>query len=106
MASDSADIAVDSAILAVLNDMNRQLQLLAQQRGGGEAQVKAELNRNVKELAARVSTLTSLLGQSKIHEVAVTVQGADGAIHDLVSRVIEDVLIRVKQENLLTVTNG
>jgi len=106
MASDNADIAVDNAILAVLNDMNRQLQLLAQQRGGGEAQIKAELNRNVKELVARISTLTSLLGQSKDYRIEVTVQGADGAVHDLVSRVIEDVLVRVKQENLLTVTNG
>jgi molybdenum-dependent DNA-binding transcriptional regulator ModE len=106
MASDNSDIAVDNAILAALNDMNRQLQLLAQQRGGGEAQVKAELNRNIKELVARISTLTSLLGQSKDYRIEVTVAGADGAVHDLVSRVIDDVLVRVKQENLLRVTNG
>jgi len=50
--------------------------------------------------------LTAVLGQEKNYTVEVNVTGADGAIQDLVARVIEEVIIRVKQENLLTITTG
>jgi len=57
-------------------------------------------------LGSRMDALTSMLSQSKEYKVDVTVDGADGAIHDLVSRVLEEVIIRIKQENLLTISDG
>jgi len=36
----------------------------------------------------------------------IQVEGGDRALHDLVNKVIEELLIRVRNENILTITNG
>lgn len=38
--------------------------------------------------------------------VTVRVEGGDRAIQDLVNRVLEEILARVKSENILSVTNA
>lgn len=36
----------------------------------------------------------------------IQVDGGDRAMHDLVNKVIEELLVRVRNENILTITNG
>jgi hypothetical protein len=61
---------------------------------------------SIKELSEKIDTLNGLLSHTGEQKVSVTIENSDGAIHELVSRVVEEVLVRVKQENILRVTNG
>lgn len=94
---------------AVLDALNRIYALMAEsaQSSGAPGESSAtELAVSMKELSEKIDALVSALNRTGEYAVQVTVAGADGAIQDLVSRVIEEVLIRVKQENLLAITNG
>jgi len=100
------DIAIDNAILAQLNDISQQLNVLVSQQQGNKLQILGQLDASLKNLDGRIVALNSMLGQQKDYTVDVSIDGADGAIQDLVSRVLEEVIIRIKQENLLTVADG
>ncbi len=105
MAQENSDIAIDNEILAELTEVNRNLSAIARRQGGADLQIFLELSATVKDLSTKLEVLNRALLSEKQYSVEVKVDGADGAIHDLVSRVMEEVIIRIKQENLLTVTN-
>lgn len=97
------DIEIDLAILDTLKEIKALMTEMAGRKTADLSPLVSELNGRIDGLDGKISELTSMLGKSGEHKVAVSVEGADGAIQDLVSRVIEEVLIRVKQENLLEV---
>ncbi|MBI5178817.1 MAG: hypothetical protein HZA04_06115 [Nitrospinae bacterium] len=45
-------------------------------------------------------------GRARREPLRIQVDGGDRALHDLVNKVIEELLIRVRNENILTITNG
>lgn len=71
-----------------------------------EGGVNQSVESSIKELSEKIDTLNGLLSNGGEQKVSVTIENSDGAIHELVSRVVEEVLLRVKQENILRVTNG
>ncbi len=94
---------------AILDSLERICALMvesAQSSGATGESPTAELAVSMKELSAKIDAFLNVLGQTGEYAVQVNIAGADGAIQDLVSRVIEEVLLRVKQENLLAITNG
>lgn len=100
------DIELDRKKYQTLSAIHGTLEQLSQFARARAASQTGELSSSMDRLSEKIDTLTAVLGQEKNYTVEVNVSGADGAIEDLVARVIEEVMIRVKQENLLTVTTG
>lgn len=100
------DLELDRKIYQTLTAINGTLEQLSQFAREQAAASGGNLSSSLDRLSEKIDTLTAVLGQEKNYTVEVNVTGADGAIQDLVARVIEEVMIRVKQENLLTVTTG
>ena len=70
------------------------------------AGTSGDVDSSIKELIAKLDTLISVLSQEKQGVVSVQVENSEGAIAELVSRVLEEIIIRVRQENILKVLNG
>jgi hypothetical protein len=100
------DLELDRQKLKMLGSIHSSLELLSQFVRAQATLSSSELTNSLNSLSERVETLTNVLGQERNYTVEVNVTGADGAIQDLVGRVIEEVMIRVKQENLLTITTA
>jgi len=100
------DLALDAAMLKHLSEINQHVKLLTASASGGEQDGIDSVNVSIQNLSEKIDTLNNALVQETENRVAVTIQNSDGAIHELVSRVVEEVLVRVKQENILRVTNG
>jgi len=97
------DLELDRQIVARLDSVIVLLSSLPSEMKSADAQ--SQFDASLSRLSEKIDALIAMLGAEKNYTVDVNVSGADGAIHDLVSRVIEEVIVRVKQENLLTVTN-
>ncbi len=104
MPSDS-DIALDIAILETLEEIKAILAELSERNATAASSAQA-LSGVAVILSEKMGLLAEVLGQQKEYTVDVTAEGSDGAINDLVSRVVEEIIIRVKQENYLTITEG
>ena len=65
-----------------------------------------EATPSIKELIAKIDALIAVLSREKTQPISVKVENTDGAIAELVSRVLEEIIIRVRQENILKVLNG
>ncbi|MDH5542996.1 MAG: hypothetical protein OEY64_08550 [Nitrospinota bacterium] len=68
--------------------------------------VPAEAPPSIKELIAKIDALIAVLSREKSQPISVKVENTDGAIAELVSRVLEEIIIRARQENILKVLNG
>jgi hypothetical protein len=79
---------------------------MAGQNNGTERGGDRGVESSILELSEKIETLNGLLSDAGEQKISVTIENSDGAIQDLVSRVVEEVLIRVRQENILRVTNG
>jgi len=99
------DLVLDTAMVTLLSEINQQVKLLTTFASGSGSDGNKGLNVSIQNLSEKIDTLNSSLIQESESRVAVTIENSDGAIHELVSRVVEEVLVRVKQENILRVTN-
>ncbi|GMT42820.1 MAG: hypothetical protein IEMM0002_1231 [bacterium] len=106
MAGYEDDLAADNAVLETLNKINVLLGNAVQSYNNRSEPEKNELVNSITALSEKIETLITALNQTGEYTVEVNVTGADGAIHELVSRVIEEVVIRIRQENLLTITSA
>ncbi len=106
MADHEERLEADRAILLRLSEILQKVALASDKYVLETSPSQTGLTKSVNDLTGRINTLIETLGQSSDYKVEVSVTGADGAIQDLVSRVIEEVIIRVKQENLLTITTA
>ena len=100
------DLDLDRKKLQMLGAIHSSLEQLSQFVKAQAASSSGDLSSSLNGLSEKVDRLTAVLVQEKNYTVEVNVTGTDGAIQDLVARVIEEVMIRVKQENLLTITTG
>lgn len=98
------DIELDRKKYQMLSAIHSSLEQLSQFVRAQAASRTGDLSSSLNSLSEKIDTLITVLAQEKNYTVEVNVTGTDGAIHDLVARVIEEVMIRVKQENLLTIT--
>ena len=104
MSAHDENMELDQAILARLSEILQKLSLASDKYVLETSPSQTGLMKSVNDLTGQIDRLIETLGESGDYKVEVSVTGADGAIQDLVSRVIEEVIIRVKQENLLTIT--
>ena len=100
------DIELDRKKLQMLSAIHASLEQLSQFARAQAASRTDDLSTSLNSLSEKIDVLTAVLVQEKSYTVEVNVTGTDGAIQDLVARVIEEVMIRVKQENLLTITTA
>ena len=100
------DIELDRKKLQTLSAIHATLEQLSQFVRAQAASSSGNLSSSMDRLSEKVDTLTAVLSQEKNYTVEVNVTGTDGAIQDLVARILEEVMIRVKQENLLTITTA
>lgn len=96
-------IELDQEIVDILNEIKGMLAELAGSRNPDISPLVSELKGSVDGLGTKIDSLNGMLGKSREYNVNITVENADGAISDLVSRVVEEVIIRAKQENLLEI---
>ena len=104
MADHEERIETDRAVLLRLSEILQKVALASDKYVLENSPSQIGLVKSVTDLTETVNRLIETLGESSDYKVEVSVTGADGAIQDMVSRVIEEVIIRVKQENLLTIT--
>jgi hypothetical protein len=100
------DLELDRKKLQMLSAIHSSLEQLSQFARAQAASRTGSLSSSMDSLSEKLDTLTAVLVQEKNYTVEVNVTGTDSAIQDLVARVIEEVMIRVKQENILTITTG
>ena len=100
------DIELDRKKYQMLTAIHSSLEQLSQFVRAQSASSSGDLSSSVERLSEKIDTLINVLAEEKNYTVEVNVTGTDGAIQDLVAKVIEEVMIRVKQENLLTVTTA
>lgn len=106
MAFPEEDLELDRKQYQMLSAIHGSLELLLQFAKTQTTSSTGDLGSSLSSLSEKIDTLINVLGQEKNYTVEVNVTGTDGAIQDLVARVIEEVIIRVKQENLLTITTA